>query len=387
MQVNLLTSWYKSYRDEENEACLMANIENPMITNITLLCEKGKKHPVHGIPEYEKIKCIKIDHRPTYHDFFLAANSGTHKINIIANADIYFDSSLGCLKYLKENECYALTRWDDTLKGCFFYNRWDSQDVWIFKGMINGIKGDFEVGRLGCDNRIAYELKQSGYDVKNPSLTIKAHHLHLEERIENGNHDKKKTIPPPYEYVLPSEIKPFISIVTRHLYTRPNMFKNCCDSVAMQKDQDFEHVVITDNEGIGSAKANGLFNKNKDQVKGEYVFMLDDDDVLISDEFIGDMKQLVKLHNPEIIFVRMLINDELYPTEMDWKKPRLYQNHIGTSNIVVRNDLWQKYIHCFIEAQVGDFVFINEIYKTNPRVCWQDKIYSKTVKVSKGASE
>jgi len=167
------------------------------------------------------------------------------------------------------------------------------------------------------------------------------------------------------------------------------MFKNCCNSVSMQKDQDFDHVIINDNVGIGSLQANQLFVKNKYKVKGDYVFILDDDDVFISDEFIGDMKEIVDKFNPSIIFVRMLINDELYPTEMNWLKNKLYKNHIGVSNIVIRNDIWQEYIHTFSTIQTGDFEFINNVFTSLPisDIFWSDKLYTKTTRVSKGESE
>jgi hypothetical protein len=385
MKIRLFTTWYKSYRDEENEACLEANLMNPDIHKVYLLCDDGKKFPTH-----EKIVGIYIDHRPTYNDFFSAVNESEPEISIIANSDIYFDSSLEYVKHLKDKECFALSRWNDTLQGSSLYNRADSQDAWIFKGTILKVDADFELGRLGCDNRILEELHKSGYSISNPSKTIKAHHLHLEKRTENSNHDKSKTIPPPYRYIAPTEIVPFMSIVTRHYYKRPNMFKNCCESVLMQKDQDFEHVIIEDNVGVGSLRANTFFFENKDRVIGKYVFMLDDDDIFTSNEFVGDMKAIAEKYNPQIIFVRMLINDYLFPTDVNWKKSALQRNHIGTSNVVVRNDIWQKYIHNFSSIQVGDFEFINSVFKSLPSMeCsyWQDKIYSKTVRVSRGKPE
>lgn len=380
MKIQLFTNWYKAknpIRNVENETCLRINLDNPMISRIYLLCDDGREFPSH-----KKIVGIRTP-RPTFNLFFTAINSSDPDISIVANSDIYFDRSLEYLKLLKEKECFALTRWTLVDGIPFFFNRQDSQDAWIFKGMVN-VHAPFETGRLGCDNRIAYELFNAGYTVTNPSLTIKAFHLHSEVREENENHDKSKTIPPPYGYVLPVELRPFISIVTRNFYKRAEMFGNCCASVEMQKDQDFDHVIIKDMVGVGSAKANLLFCANKDRVRGQYVFMLDDDDIFISDEFVGDMKRIVMEHSPEMIFVRMLINDELYPTPMVWEKPRLYQNHIGTSNVVLRNDLWQKYIGLFTDLQVGDFVFINSVFLSRPKIFWQDKLYSKTTRVSHG---
>ena len=380
MRICLFTSWYTTKDTErgmENETCLRINLENPYIKKVYLFCDDGRDFPIH-----KKIVGIRGS-RATYNDFFKTVNESNPDISIVANSDIYFDKSLEYLKLLKGNECYTLTRWDIVDGSPVFFNRQDSQDAWIFKGKVN-VHAPFETGRLGCDNRIAYELTNAGYTVTNPSLTIKAIHLHSEVREENENHDKSKTIPPPYTYVLPVELRPFISIVTRNFYKRTEMFGNCCASVSMQKDQDFDHVIIKDMVGIGSAKANLLFHANRDRVKGQYVFMLDDDDIFISDEFVGDMKRIVEEHSPEMIFVRMLINEELYPTSVVWEKPRLHQNHIGTSNVVLRNDLWQRYISMFSDIQVGDFVFINSVFLSRPKMFWQNKLYSKTTRVSRG---
>lgn len=384
MNIGLFTNWYKSYRDEENEACLAANLVNPNIKKIYLFCDDGKPIPVH-----KKIVGIKSIYRPTYNMFFTAVNKFSHEFSIIANSDIHFDESLEYLKYLDEETSFALTRWDDTSKGHVFYNRWDSQDAWIFKGPVKEVNACFESGRLGCDNRLAHELRQAGYRVFNPSKTIKAIHLHSEIRTENSNHDKSKTIPPPYEYILPMELVPFMSIVTRHYYKRPNMFKSCCESVKAQICNDYEHVIITDNEGIGSLGANGLFEKNKDLITGSYVFILDDDDLLTSNEFVGDIRKIVLEYNPKMIFVRMMINDELYPTEMNWKQSKLHQNHVGSFNVIIRKDIWKENIHNFSTIQTGDFQFINSVFKKlSPlEIYWQDKIYGRTGKVSHGAPE
>jgi hypothetical protein len=116
---------------------------------------------------------------------------------------------------------------------------------------------------------------------------------------------------------------------------------------------------------------------------------LDDDDILTFDEFIGDMKAIVDKYNPKMIFIRMMINDELYPTPTDWKASVLKQNHVGSFNVVIRNDLWQEHIHNFATNQTGDFSFINSIFKRiSPlEIYWQDKIYGKTMRVSKGDGE
>lgn len=184
-------------------------------------------------------------------------------------------------------------------------------------------------------------------------------------------------------------MNPFLSIVTRHYYKRPNMYKLCCESVDRQKDQDLEHIILRDDIGVGFARANGFFYENRDKVKGDYVFMLDDDNVLITDDFVTDLKEIVKIHSPEMIFIRNLIDGVLYPSSRYvWGKDKLIINHIDTANVVVKKELWQKHIINFLQRKAGDFFFIDSVFRTKPKIYWQDKIYSKSLMVgSKGESE
>lgn len=180
--------------------------------------------------------------------------------------------------------------------------------------------------------------------------------------------------------------KPFLSIVTRHHPRRPFLFRQHKGSLEQQRDQDFEHVVLVDEVGRGVPWANGMFYRERHQVKGDYVFILDDDDVLITDTFVEDMKQIVVDHSPDIIMIRGFIRDRLYPTEEVWQKEPKFA-HIGSFNFVVKRDLWLKHIKRWDIARGGDFNFIRDAYKDAKKVFWQDEVYSKTVVVSRGADE
>jgi hypothetical protein len=134
------------------------------------------------ISQSRKITTISSP-RPTYNDFFNLINQNTEAetISILANTDIYFDESVRILKYLNlKNKCFALTRWDFSEKGTATINtrRFDSQDVWIFKGKIKPIEGNFHLGRQACDSVIAGNISRAGYIITNPSLSIKSYHLH-----------------------------------------------------------------------------------------------------------------------------------------------------------------------------------------------------------------
>ena len=182
---------------------------------------------------------------------------------------------------------------------------------------------------------------------------------------------------------------PFLSIVTRNHPRRPNLLERCKASIEKQTDKDFQHVILYDEEGLGIPYANQMFSNNRHLMTGEYVFILDDDDVLIVDNFVEDMKQVAKEHgDPGIIFIRMLINGSLYPSKEVWEKDKMIANHVGSSCSVVLNKLWQENIEYFVTTETpGDFNFIDAVFSRNPTVYWQDKVYSEASCLSRGGAE
>lgn len=185
--IRLLVNTYKSdsqTRQIELDICLEKNMALPFLT-------------VHDIQP-----------RPTFNDYFKVTcnNFGKDDIFVIANSDIFFDETLLLANQIKHGEVYALTRYDIKRGQARFFDRPDSQDVWIFRGGINPIEGaDFHLGVGGCDNRIAYLLNKAGYKVTNPSLSIKTYHLH-ESGIRTFDYKIHKVVPPPYLTIKPTTL-------------------------------------------------------------------------------------------------------------------------------------------------------------------------------------
>ena len=141
---------------------------------------------------------ISFNSRLSFADFFSQVNllAKESDISIIANSDIYFES-VDHFEMIKENEVYALSRWD----GNTLYDREDSQDAWLFRGKIKPIPDcNFGLGIPGCDNAIAERISRSGYTVLNPSKSIKAIHLHS-SNIRNYGH--RTVVSKPYLLIKP----------------------------------------------------------------------------------------------------------------------------------------------------------------------------------------
>jgi len=166
-------------RQKELDACLFEN--------------KNRKHfaDITEVPE-----------RLTYAQLFKLCKKDS--INVISNSDIYFDETILYARFMHEQSCYALSRWDyqgDNI--AVLFDRKDSQDAWIFNGMPNVSNCDFQLGIPGTDNRIAYEIKRSGYNVLNPSKTIHAIHVHLTGNRTRTYDEKTSRIPEPYHFIHP----------------------------------------------------------------------------------------------------------------------------------------------------------------------------------------
>lgn len=209
-QVNLFVNWYKEINEQRYDeyfTCLSNNFLNSAIDKIYVLCENIL--PPNVDLYSKKFEFIEVLSRPTYKDIFEIVNSvtGEDDVNIISNTDIYFDDSIRYVEpTLDYKTVYCLTRWNQMENGeAVFHNKKDSQDVWIFRGKMKHFSGgNYTMGIAGCDNKIAHDFNTSGYKLLNPSLSVKAYHLH-NTQIRNYKKDGVvHRLPPPYQFVTPS---------------------------------------------------------------------------------------------------------------------------------------------------------------------------------------
>ena len=178
----LVTQFYKPENEDrfnEIKYCLKRNIENFLIDIIAI---HVKPSDIQYLEESKKIKIFEVADRATYQCLFDSESLIGEGLIIVANSDIFIeeDAIKLCLQNIQENQMYALSRWDlDEDMKAKHHNTWDSQDAWIFKNSIKAGNYDIPLGIPGCDNRIAYELKEAGYEVINPSKRVKTYHYHL----------------------------------------------------------------------------------------------------------------------------------------------------------------------------------------------------------------
>jgi hypothetical protein len=185
----------------------------------------------NGRKKKATIKQVVSASRLTFHAAFDYANTQlAGRICILANADIFFDETLGGITggstddsaddsayYLPNGVVLGLLRWDHPGDGgaygmgeeygmggeygmgsgsgrASFYlqPRTDSQDAWIFRAPLPELLGaNFSLGRPGADNRLAHVLRSHGLHLANACFHVKAHHLH---RSEQRSYEKKDLV-------------------------------------------------------------------------------------------------------------------------------------------------------------------------------------------------
>lgn len=161
--MNLFVNLYRdsdAERDRELQACLAINVASGLFERIVLL-----------------------GGRPTFNDFFAQMHRYPDDVNVLANADIWFNPTLKLADGITARQCYALTRWEERPdRSLSHYGHSDSQDVWIFRGAPKVVEGaDYHQGIPDCDGRTAYLLRRKGYEVTNPSGSIHAVHMHASQ--------------------------------------------------------------------------------------------------------------------------------------------------------------------------------------------------------------
>lgn len=149
--------------------------------------------------------------RPTYEDALArASEAGRDDLVVIANCDIVIAKpELVLIDFeLQRGEAYALTRWE--MQEPYPMKLWPvaySQDAWCFRGPPRGAFKDvnFWFGVPGCDNRFNWELRNAGYEMKNPSRDVRTYHVHATEHREKTNVGQYR-VPPPYLYLEPTHL-------------------------------------------------------------------------------------------------------------------------------------------------------------------------------------
>lgn len=179
---------------------------------------------------------------------------------------------------------------------------------------------------------------------------------------------------------------PFLEVLTR-CYKRPGMLAANQASLQQQTDGDWIQTLLIDDVGRGIAWSHENLAAYAPQLVGDYIWVLDDDDLCIEPEFVAGLKFIVADQDPDVIFVRMDHGyGRILPSARWGKSPQV--GEIGVSAFVIRRAVWQAHASAMVPGQyTSDFEFINSIWQAQPTIYWWDVIASKVQRQSLGAAE
>lgn len=166
----------------------------------------------------------------------------------------------------------------------------------------------------------------------------------------------------------------FLEVLTRHYAKRPTSLERNQASLDAQTDDDWQQTLLIDDVGRGVAWANRQLGIYAPQVEGDYVWVLDDDDVCTRPTLVSELKAIVAAHQPDVIMLRGDCgNYGVLPPDTLWGKPPEF-TCVCMSGFVVRRSVFQAFADAWPNTQGGDYAFISKVYAaTEPgRIFWHD---------------
>lgn len=188
-----------------------------------------------------------------------------------------------------------------------------------------------------------------------------------------------------------------MEVLTR-VYKRPQRLAINRESLRRQTDGDYVQSFLVDDVGRGISWSHENMGAYAPNLVGDYVWILDDDDMCTRHTLVAELKSIVAEHSPDVIMVKMEHTDSVVLPAHTWGKEPEY-GQIGVSAYIVRRKLWQRHAGAWTPGWYGsDYSFIRSIFGCNPahglavwmrqpKVYWHDVVASKVQVQSFGRAE
>lgn len=176
----------------------------------------------------------------------------------------------------------------------------------------------------------------------------------------------------------------FLQVITRTFGQRPALLAENRASLAALEDADWEQTLVVDEVGRGCAWANA--NLTTIPAAGDYVWVLDDDDVCADPALLAHLKGYSG--TPVIVCRATHARFGVLPHDRHWgRAPAL--GDCGWSNLFVRGDVWEAQRGYLARCDVyeGDYRFAAHLWAVVQPWAWCDIVAAHYPRVSAGASE
>lgn len=168
---------------------------------------------------------------------------------------------------------------------------------------------------------------------------------------------------------------PFFSIVTRTISERAHVLARNQAALQAQTCQDFEQIVLLDTEHLGAAATHLKFHAL--EPRGEYVWVIDDDDYLADERVLESVYHALRYplerNMPPFAIVKVKHKWAILPEPEYWDKGAVPLNHIGSSGVVARRDVWMEKRTNWTDWYGGDWKFVESLFKDYAPL-WIDRL-------------
>lgn len=178
-----------------------------------------------------------------------------------------------------------------------------------------------------------------------------------------------------------------LTIITR-TYKRPQMLARCMASLEAQSDGDYQHILLVDEEGIGIAETyRRMRQRNWADIRGDYVYLLDDDCTLAGVEAIATLRRAIIAARPKLIFVKAEICEWGILPGL-WRLPPV-RGRIDLGCVIMQRGLFRRAARRFGAAYDGDYDFIMAGYgmSRQSQTIWLDHLFMRAQQIGRGKPE
>lgn len=177
---------------------------------------------------------------------------------------------------------------------------------------------------------------------------------------------------------------PLLTIYTP-TYRRPQGLARCRESVAAQTAvARVQHLVIEDTVGLGIDGMYAAMPQHHDAVRGQWVYVLSDDDVLPDPLVVEEFARLAEATDADVIMAHAQIGPFVYPSPHCWQAPP-EQGHVTLSNWFVRREVFVRVPYG--ARYEGDYDFIAGCWARGLRFAWWPRLVCVAAGWSRGAPE
>ena len=152
---------------------------------------------------HDRLERVEHGKPLSYRDGFRIGNEMVRSgdVVIMANADIYFDTSLERVdNFALTKALVCLSRWEE---GDYQQPaRHGGADSWIWRTPVPLFPADYLLGQFGGDLRLPFDARKAGLRIFNPAYSIRSTHLHLSPLHKRDGMDE---VPGPYEWTAASD--------------------------------------------------------------------------------------------------------------------------------------------------------------------------------------